>query len=219
MKAFLLKIGKIGFRFGLFLLALPILYLIAAFILSAITVNSTEENPQASTTIFIATNGVHLDIIVPKSYLREDFLQGMVHYPKEKFLAFGWGDENFYLNTPTWNDLTFSNAFSALFLKSTTLMHVTRYRQLQPRWQKVKINEASLAILLQFIDDTFQQNEQSKILLKGKGYSYADNFYKAQGTYTCLNTCNTWVNSAFKASGLKACLWTPFDFALIDKYR
>jgi hypothetical protein len=30
---------------------------------------------------------------------------------------------------------------------------------------------------------------------------------------------NTWVNEAFKKSGLKACLWTPFDFILIEKHK
>ncbi|MBL4888255.1 MAG: DUF2459 domain-containing protein, partial [Flavobacteriaceae bacterium] len=46
-----------------------------------------------------------------------------------------------------------------------------------------------------------------------------DDFYKANGSFSCLKTCNSWANSAFKESGLKSCFWTPFDFGLINKYK
>ncbi|HOB24230.1 MAG TPA: DUF2459 domain-containing protein, partial [Kaistella sp.] len=32
-----------------------------------------------------------------------------------KYLAIGWGDKGFYLDTPTWADLKFSTAFKAAF--------------------------------------------------------------------------------------------------------
>lgn len=31
------------------------------------------------------------------------------------YIAFGWGDKGFYLDTPTWADLKFSTAFKAAF--------------------------------------------------------------------------------------------------------
>jgi len=34
---------------------------------------------------------------------------------KGDWLAFGWGDKGFYLNTPTWADLKFSTAVKAAF--------------------------------------------------------------------------------------------------------
>ncbi|REG87882.1 uncharacterized protein DUF2459 [Winogradskyella sediminis] len=58
-----------------------------------------------------------------------------------------------------------------------------------------------------------------KIILENQGYSSIDDFYKAKGSYSCFKTCNSWVNSAFKESGLKSCLWTPFDFGLMNKYE
>ncbi len=29
-----------------------------------------------------------------------------------------------------------------------------------------------------------------------------------------FSTCNEWVNKGLKATGLKSCLWTPFDTGL-----
>jgi len=56
-------------------------------------------------------------------------------------------------------------------------------------------------------------------MLEGSGYGSKDDFYRANSSYSCFKTCNTWVNTAFKESGLKAALWTPFDFGLMGYYE
>ena len=62
-------------------------------------------------------------------------------------------------------------------------------------------------------------DDGTKIILKNKGYTSNDDFYKAKGNYSCFKTCNSWVNTGFKESGLTSCLWTPFDFGLLNKYQ
>ncbi|MCP5062170.1 MAG: DUF2459 domain-containing protein, partial [Ignavibacteriae bacterium] len=54
---------------------------------------------------------------------------------------------------------------------------------------------------------------------ENKGYTPYDDFYEAVGSYSLFNTCNTWVNSAFKECNIKACLWTPYDFGLISMHK
>ena len=138
----------------------------------------------------------------------------------EKYLSFGWGDENFYVNTPTCGDLTFRNAFKAMFLKSPTLMYLTRYKSELSDWIEIKISKTELQKLNSYLLNTFKTNENGKkIILKNQGYSSTDDFYKAKGSYSCFKTCNSWVNSGFKESGLTSCLWTPFNFGLITKYE
>lgn len=183
------------------------------------TVNDFQMPSLNTKTIYIKTNGVHLDIILPKQDIAPRLLTDINHKAEEQFLAFGWGDENFYLNTPTWGDLTFSNAFGAMFLKSSTLMHVTRYTSTQSNWIEIKVSEDQLKALNAYIYHTFQVNNfGQKLWLQGQGYTSTDDFYKARGSYSCLTTCNTWVNSGFKVSGLKAREWTPFDFGLTNIY-
>lgn len=215
-----MRIAKKTRRWTLYFLLIPIIYLILSLLLTLITINRKESNKNAENTIYLSTNGVHLDLIIPKKDIDSLVLSGIKHEETETYLSFGWGDENFYRNTPTWADLTFSNAVRALFLNSTTLIHITRYKNKQSDWVKIKINDTALELLNAYLLKAFKTNENGmKIRLKNKGYSSIDDFYKAKGSYSCFNTCNSWINTAFKESGLKACLWTPFDFGLLNKYQ
>jgi len=215
-----MKIGKKIFKWILYLLLIPTIYIVISLLLSSITVNIKENNDNSKKLIYLSTNGAHLDIVIPIENIDNLVLTGIKYNRNERFLSFGWGDENFYINTPIWEDLTFSIAFKALFLKSSTLIHVTRYKQKRSDWLEIKVNESELQKLNRYLLNTFEINENGmKIILKNKGYSSIDDFYKSKGSYSCFKTCNTWVNIGFKESGLKACLWTPFDFGLMNKYK
>ncbi len=215
-----MRLGKRILKWILYLLLIPILYIGMSLILLSITIDRKIENQVSEKTIYLNTNGVHLDIVIPKNNIDSQLLLGLKQEQSDKYLSFGWGDENFYLNTPTWGDLTFKNAFSAMFLKSSTLMHVTRYSYKHSDWMEIKITESELKKLNFYIQNTFKTSEnEMKVVLENKGYSPVDDFYKASGSYSCFKTCNSWVNSGFKESGLKSCFWTPFDFGLMKKYK
>lgn len=202
------------------LLLIPIFYIVVSLLLTSITLDRTTDIEQPNKLIFLTTNGVHLDIVIPKNEIDTMLLSGLKLNSDDEYFSFGWGDENFYLNTPTWGDLTLGTAFEAMLLNSTTLMHVTRYKTKRANWVKVRVNTLELKKLNNYIQNTFRLDKYGmKIILKDKGYSSNDDFYKAYGSYTCFNTCNTWVNTAFKQCGLKSCLWTPFDYGLINKYK
>jgi len=207
-------------KWFLYFLFIPISYLLISLLLTSITINEVELADDSKKEIYLSTNGVHLEIIIPINDLSIELKEDIDFRPNDKYVSFGWGDENFYLNTPTWGDLTIENAFIALFIKSPTLIHLTRSRQVNNSWTKVIIGESKLIKLNQYISKSFKKDENgSKIIINYSGYSVNDNFYKANGNFSCFKTCNTWVNNAFKESGLKSCLWTPFDFGLINKYK
>jgi uncharacterized protein (TIGR02117 family) len=211
---------KKGIKWIVYFLLIPITYLIISLLLTIITIDRATEDQIYDKTIYLSTNGVHLDILIPKENINSLLISGIKKEPSDNYFAFGWGDEDFYINTPTWGDLTFKNAFKAMFLKSSTLMHVTRYRYKRSDWVEIKISKSELDQLNEYIQNTFKTNEKGmKLILENKGYSQRDDFYKAKGSYSCFKTCNSWVNSGFKESGLKSCLWTPFDFGLLNKYE
>ena len=103
-----------------YFLAIPIFYLIISLILTTITIEKSEDTSENNIGIFLNTNGVHLEVIIPKRVMDTNLLKGLVLNENEEYISFGWGDENFYINTPTWNDLTFKNAFRAVFLKGSS---------------------------------------------------------------------------------------------------
>jgi len=203
-----------------FILTFPALYFIGSFITMSITVNENDDNSEKNKVVYLNTNGVHLDVVIHQKDLEPNLSNSLIYFENEKYISFGWGDENFYLNTPTWGELTFKNAVKAMFLKSSTLMHLTRFETVEEEWTQVKLTEQQLHDLNGYILSSFKlENGTEKIYLPNESYSLNDNFYKANGSYSLFKTCNSWVNIGFKKSNLKACYWTPVDFGLINKYK
>lgn len=210
------KIGKCIIT----IILIPVVYLIISLILTLIPITNKEGYSEKNKSIYLISNGVHLNIIIPKNQLSSKLLDGLRYFKDDNYFSFGWGDKKFYLNTPTWGDLTFNNAFRALFLKSPTLIHLARYSTINVDWVEIKVSQNQLNKINQYIYKTFYFNPQNKkILLNNKGYSFNDDFYEALGSYSCFKTSNSWVNTGLKKSDIKACLWTPYDFALLSMHK
>ncbi|MCF1192102.1 DUF2459 domain-containing protein [Mangrovimonas sp. AS39] len=215
-----MKIARKIIKGIVYFLTIPFTYILVSLLFTSITIDKKNDDSNSDKSIYLSTNGVHLDIVIHKKDIDSMLLSGIKTEESDNYLSFGWGDENFYVNTPTWGDLTFNNAFKAMFLKSSTLMHVTRYRLKGSDWVEIKLSQTELNKLNSYVLSTFKTNENGmKIILENQGYSSMDDFYKAKGSYSCFMTCNSWVNLGFKESGLKSCLWTPFDFGLMNKYE
>jgi len=211
--------NKIFKWFGIILL-IPIIYLLLALLFSKITVNKNRSNQIQNYEIFLSTNGVHLDIILPIKNIDTFLLKNTNYNIEDTYFSYGWGDENFYLNTPNWSDLTFKNALNAMFLKSPTLMHVTRYKNAQKDWISVSVSKEEFDKIQFEINKSFKKDLLgNSIIMSGESYQVNDSFYKANGSYSCIYTCNSWANNILKNSGLKAAFWTPFDFGVLDKYK
>jgi len=209
----LLKLTK---RVLLFFLCFVTLYLLSAWICSNIATTPKDFNQEKNKTVFVSSNGIHTDIIIPIENIDEHTLNNLQLKPTTNYVAFEWGDKGFYLDTPTWGDLTFSTAFKAVFLKSDTAMHITEYSEISSPWINVNVCLLQLEILNNSFAETFQIDSNYNFL-KIEGYTYGNNdaFYEANGNYTCLKTCNTWTNQVLKKAEIKTAIWTPFDSGIL----
>ena len=223
IKKILKLIGKIILGFILFVG----LYLLSAYILSRIGVDK-EADDSKEVTIYIKTNGVHTDIVVPVKNDQFDWSQDIRFEntiskdSAEKFVAFGWGDKGFYLETPTWGDLTFKTAFKAAFALGTAAIHATFYKEMKEDKDCVKVNisKQQYQRLIAYITRSFKRDATGKVIYiqTNAVYGKDDAFYDAGGSYSLFHTCNTWSNNALKKCGQKACLWTPFDTGIFYQY-
>jgi uncharacterized protein (TIGR02117 family) len=204
------------------------LYLLSAFILSRISV-AREVTTINNINIYILTNGVHTDLVLP---VRNEQVDWSKQLPFENttgkdttagFIAFGWGDKGFYLETPTWADLKFSTAFKAATGLSHSAIHATYYRRLNEGKDciKLEIDSAQYARLVKYIQDTFDKDANGNCIhiVTNANYGSTDAFYEAKGSYHLFHTCNTWANNGLKSCGQKACLWTPFDKGIFYQYK
>lgn len=178
--------------------------------------------------IYLLSNGVHTDVVVPvKSKIIDwsDKVQFQNTKSKDttaKYLAFGWGDKGFYLNTPTWADLKFSTAFKAASGLSSSAMHCTFYKRMKEDelCRKIIITEKQYEQLAEFIQNSFQmKNGQNVNIVTDAVYGNHDVFYEAKGSYNLFYTCNTWTNNALKSANQKACLWTVYDKGILYHYQ
>jgi len=208
----LLKLTK---RIIIFFFSFVVLYFIAAWVCSNIPTSPKKTNGVAFHEIYVASNGVHTDVILPIEVLNNRFKQLLEYKTQPNYVAFGWGDKGFYLNTPTWGDLTFSTAVNAVFLESPTAMHVTEHKSIGPDWKKVSINNFQLKSIQNAILANFKLKEHSFIKIEGYTYGNTDTFYEAMGSYSCLKTCNTWTNQILKKGDIKTAIWTPFDSGIL----
>lgn len=224
LKQILRTMGRV---LGAFI-ALIGLYLLAAFVLSRIPV-AAEEGGGNDVAIYILSNGVHTDIVVPVRTRQMDW-SGLVPYrntigqdSSAAWVGFGWGDKGFYLETPTWGDLTPRVAFIAVSGLGTAAMHATFHRQLTEGddCKRIMLSAGQYTRLVAYLRKSFAYDAGGRTIHIGAHAHYgpADAFYEGVGRYHLFYTCNTWTNDALKACGQKACWWTPFDTGVFRQYR
>ncbi|PRX41947.1 TIGR02117 family protein [Salegentibacter salegens] len=214
-------------KFLLILIVPPVIYLLFALIGSIIPVNSNSESKSAEMEIYLYKQDMHTDILLPVNtkIISWDSIFKPEHtlaQPKNsEFIGFGWGDLNFYRNTPQWEDLKLSVAFKALFLKSQSALHTRFYQKVtfSDNLVKISVSEDQYIKLTEYILETVNIKKSGKIQpVQDLHYYRSDAFYLSKTSFSLFKTCNTWTNSALKNAGLQACLWTPFPQGIFYQY-
>jgi uncharacterized protein (TIGR02117 family) len=209
------------------LIAFVLLYLGSAYVLSRIPTDR-EEVSSTDVDIYILSNGVHTDLVLPIRHEQMNWSEQIrfENTPAKdttmNYVAFGWGDKGFYLDTPTWADLKASTAFKAAFSLSTSAMHATFYKQMKESdvCKKISLTKEQYARLIKYIDNSIFKDETGKAvyIVTNANYGKDDAFYEGIGSYSLFHTCNTWANDGLKSCGQTASVWTPFDTGIFYHY-
>lgn len=195
---------------------------------SLIPANAGWEQPAQGVTIFVRTNGVHTWMMVPKQAAGVDWrpLSDPAHIKDPRFgrgdyLAIGFGNRDFYLNTPSWWDLRPRTAFAAAFGRGPALMHVQHVWNPQPDAYQhpLRLTEDAYRRLAAHIRESFVLDAEGRpVPLIGRGYGRSDIFYEAQGHYDGRRTCNEWTGEALREAGVKVGVWTPFSQSIMWRF-
>ena len=112
-----------------------LLILVAAYAVTALALGAWPRNADFVESpdgipVYVRTNGVHADIVVPTRSAEIDW---STEFPARhmralaaptEWIAFGWGDRGFMLTTPTWADLRPATALVAISGLGEGVMHV-----------------------------------------------------------------------------------------------
>jgi uncharacterized protein (TIGR02117 family) len=219
------RLGKWVGRLLTGVLALPALYLIAALIGSLVPVNRGWIEAAQGTTVYLADNGIHADVVMPVKAQGLDWAPLIPRSdmaavgPEAQWIAFGSGEERVYLNTPTWSDITPRTIWSAL-TGGRRVMHVEYvpnrgYAARQIRLRPQEYRRLWAAIRADFALDARARPQR----INHPGYGCCDAFYRAVGKESAFRTCNTWVARWLRLAGVETSVWPPFVEGLIWHYR
>ncbi|MEZ6017923.1 MAG: TIGR02117 family protein [Planctomycetota bacterium] len=199
-------------------IALGLAYAAASALGARIPVNRGADPLEGTIDIYLVSNGVHVDLWLPAQDPARDWpawFEGDLWVPSTGYVGLGWGDRGFFLDTPTWDDLTVGTALHAVFWPSATAMHVTPYSGPPAESDDVhllRVSSEAYARLVDFLDRSFARDAAGRPKrIDHPGYYGSDRFFEGSGSYHLFRTCNVWTNDAVKALGKEAGLWTPFE--------
>ena len=207
------------------MLAIPLAYLGAALVGALIPVNRDWREPDDGITIYLADNGVHVDLILPASAQGLDWRPLL---PRSDFeaapadatwIAFGAGERRVYLETPTWSDITPATIWAATS-GGERVMHVEWTRDPTYAALAIRLTPEQYRRLWAAIRAGFALGLNGQPVRIGHpGYGPRDAFYEGVGKASAIDTCNQWIASRLRLAGVKAPLWSPFVQGLTWRYR
>ena len=212
-----IKSVKFILKFLLFITFITILYFLTAYLLVFLPTTKEEKEQKRDEEIYILYDTMHSDIVLNiKSINNKKLtieLRSLIN-KREGYLAFGWGDKETYLNTPTWNDIKISTSLKALFINTHSLMHISFYKDINRfrHIKNIKLSKKGKEKLENSILKSFNLETNERY----QGYGRDDFFYPSVYKYNLFNTCNTWTGDRLREANVSMSYWTPLSSNIID---
>jgi len=160
--------------------------------------------PGKGNTIFVVSHGWHTGIVISYPEARP-FLTALKDIQADiPFLEIGWGDAGFYQAKKITSGLT----VQAIFWPTDSVMHVVALPVSPESYftasevVPVRVSGPGLKNMLCFIDSSFARDAASNLVAMGLGLYGESRFFRANGKYYALNTCNSWTAQALRSAGL-----------------
>lgn len=150
-------------------------------------------------TVYVVHHGsLHTGLTVKRADIPRGSWPANRDYARSKYIEVGWGDDDGYRKP-----LTSGTATKALAGSKRTVLLADGFSQPicakynDPKFTvlAVDLSEAGFARLCDHIQQTYALNEKRQPIRLGEGW------YRARGTYSAFNTCNTWIASGLRKAG------------------
>jgi len=212
-------------RLLLAVVAVPALYLVAALVGSLLPLNGGWKEPPAGTTVYLRSNGVHVDIVMPAVaqgldwrplFPARDFADAPA---APRWFGFGAGERRVFLETKSWADLSPRAAWSAI-AGGERIMHVDRTVEPGADLVAIRLRPEEYRRLWAAVRAQLALSPAGRPQrIDHPGYGPDDAFYRGRGRASALSTCNNWAADQLRLAGVKVGAWTPFAQGLTWRYR
>jgi uncharacterized protein (TIGR02117 family) len=209
-----LRVARGIFWLGRALLFVILAYATAGLIGGSIPANIGWKPPARGVRILVEDNGIHTGLVLPVHAAGIDWSQDFPatditdpRYARFEWIAVGWGDRAFYVETPTWADVNILTVLRAATGSTRTVLHVEHVGEppLAPDTREIVLTEDQYRRLADYVRAS--RGPGGKV---AAGYGANDVFYDGRGRYSAIRTCNEWTGGALRAAGVRTGAWTPF---------
>ncbi len=153
-------------------------------------------------TIYLNDNGIHVDLVL------NDI---------EGYTSYGWGSQHFFINGPTWSDISYKDIIHVLKNKDDVVIRETSYKSKKKYWVPVPLTKKQLDSLKNNISNSYYYYDNKKVKVKDSNNNIT--YYRAVGEYSYNYTCNSWTNDMLKNSGMYARKHTILSNKIINLYK
>ena len=151
----------------------------------------------------VVDHGLHAGLVLSRSDLLGKLPALAATFADGDFIELGWGDEAFY-RAP---QASLGLALQALLRPTPAVLHAVKISG-DPRRRfagreviEVRLDADGYRRLLAFVAASFSRSAQGAPVELGPGLYGESRFYRAEGRYSLVRTCNTWLAEALAAAG------------------
>jgi len=163
----------------------------------------TSSQPDRTTgttrTVYVVHHGtLHTGLTVRRADIPRGHWPASRDYAASNYIEVGWGDDDGYRRP-----LTSGIAMKALMADRRTVVLADgfsqslaqKYRDRKFTVLAIELPESGFTRLCDHIQQTYAVDEDGRAIRLGAGW------YRARGTYSAFNTCNTWIAAGLRKAG------------------
>lgn len=201
------------------------IFIFSALLIGALLPQKSKRSPAiCDVKICVINFGFHSEIIVPaqnnifnwQKYLPFNQI-GAGKNTGYNYLAFGWGEREFYMNPPREMDAKIAAGIKALFLPNPSVIRVEGYKNL-PQNSEIEcfgVSRTGYLKLNTFIKNTFEVYRQGEKIRLQHGLPTNVSYYEAKGTYSILRNCNSWTAEGLRKADVNTPMWAGLSTAIM----
>ena len=180
------------------------LLLINACSIKPYIVKTTNITDSSARQVSIVSHGWHTSFVVPSETITKQLPQLKERFSNTPFIEFGWGDKGFYQAEEITSGLT----VQAIFWPTESVIHaaaVTEPTKIYFSNSDVKtlcLQDRQYAKLIGFIENSFYKRSNGDIVPLKNGIYGNSQFYKGEGDYYLMNTCNKWTAKGLSSADM-----------------
>ncbi len=176
--------------------------------------------------VYLVASNIHVDLVVPVENTAFDWRSvvkletiGREGRGDYKYLKFGWGDRDFYMNTPSLDKTEFWRLMRTLFAPgNATAVHINGYGEIPIEVGNVTkcvgLSRVQYLKLVAYLRRSLRGGRADR---SQAGFAAAAGFYEGEGFYSIANTCNNWVAGALDAADVTTPLWSGLPGPVMGK--